>query len=80
MTELVRTQRMLRNDQRVEVEKIAAESKSSFSEVVRQYIDAQLHQHKFELMKLAADLLASDYQKGGCLDMKELEGQDFLDV
>jgi hypothetical protein len=71
---------MLRGDQRAELDKIAVQSNRSFSEVVRQFIDAQLLQRKYKQMQIAADLLMNDYVKGGSLDMRELDGEDFADV
>ena len=51
MTLLVRTQLMLRDDQRDELNLIAQSEDSSPSEVVRQFVDAQLRQHRYDQMR-----------------------------
>jgi hypothetical protein len=79
VTILVRTQLMLRGDQRVELDKIAEQSNSSISEVVRKFVDAQLRQQKYEHMQTAATLLRSEYLKGGNLDMSDLDNEVFVD-
>jgi hypothetical protein len=80
MTSLVRTQLLLRDDQRLELDKIADQTNSSFSEIVRQFIDAQLRQRKYKQMERAAEILFDDYQKGGNLEMSDLDGEDFFDA
>jgi predicted transcriptional regulator len=80
MTPLVRTQLLLRDDQRMELDKIADQTNRSFSEIVRQFIDEQLRLRKYRQMEQAAELLAADYQAGGSLEMKDLDAEDFLDT
>lgn len=72
MYNLVRTQLLLRDDQRAALELIARETNTSLSEVAREFIDAQLSQFKYRKMREAAALLKSDYEKGGAQD-----GEDF---
>jgi hypothetical protein len=71
---------MLRDDQRDELNLIAQSEDSSLSEVVRQFVDAQLRQHRYDQMRDSAAILQSDYEKGGSLHMTELDGEDFVNV
>jgi hypothetical protein len=80
MTTLIRTQLMLREDQREELSRLAEEINSSVSEVIRDLIDSQLRIHRLERMRKAANELRADYASGGSLDMTELDGEDFIDA
>ena len=70
---------MLRGDQRDELNLIAQNEDISLSEVVRQFVDIQLRQHRYEQMRDSAALLRSEYEKGGSLHITELDGEDFVD-
>jgi Arc/MetJ-type ribon-helix-helix transcriptional regulator len=81
MSDLVRTQILLKKNQRLELDEIAEKEGKSFSEVVRNLIDAQLRQRKYEEMRLAAEQLAADYGQGGELsELTALDGEDFLNA
>ena len=79
MTVLVRTQLMLFQDQRDKLNKIAEQKNSSISDIVRQMINAQLRQQRYEQMEVAAMQLKSEYELGGIMDMSDLDGEEFLD-
>ncbi|MBI9047852.1 MAG: hypothetical protein JEZ00_00415 [Anaerolineaceae bacterium] len=79
MSVLVRTQLMLLREQRDRLNEIAAQSNRSISDVVRKMISAQLRQHRYEKMQIAAELLKSEYELGGLMDMSDLDGEDILD-
>jgi Arc/MetJ-type ribon-helix-helix transcriptional regulator len=81
MSDLVRTQILLDKNQRLELDEIADREGKSFSEVVRSLLAAQLHQRKYEEMRLAAEQLAADYgQDGELSDLTALDGEDFLNA
>ena len=78
---LIRTQVLLEEKQRNELDEIAQKEGKSFSELVRTFLDAQLRQRKYEDMRLAAEQLLIDYREGGELtEMTSLDGEDFVNV
>lgn len=81
MSDLVRTQILLDKNQRLELDEIATKEGKSFSEVVRNLIEAQLRQRKYEEMRVVAAQLAADYAEGGKLsDLTAMDGEDFLNA
>jgi metal-responsive CopG/Arc/MetJ family transcriptional regulator len=79
MSDLVRTQILLEKRQRQELDEAASREGISFSELVRNYLAAQLRQRKYEEMRLAAQQLVDDYAPGGELtELTALDGEDFL--
>jgi hypothetical protein len=81
MSELVRAQVLLEKNQRDTLDKIATHEGKSFSEVVRNFLNAQLRQRGYDEMHLAAIQLLADYEVGGELtDLTALDGEDFLNA
>ncbi len=81
MSELVRAQVLLEKNQRSELDKIATKEGKSFSEVVRNFLNAQLRQRENDEMRLAATQLLADYMEGGELtELTSLDGEDFLNA
>lgn len=79
MSDLIRVQVLLEKEQRIELNEIAVKEGKSFSELVRIFLDSQLHQRRYDEMRLAAEQLAADYQAGGELtEMISVDGEDFL--
>lgn len=79
MSELVRVQVLLEKKQRDELNEIAKREKKPFSELVRNYLNAQLCQQKYAKMRQAAEILQQDYVEGSELtDMISLDGEDFI--
>jgi hypothetical protein len=64
---------MLFADQRDQLNKIAEISNSSISDVVRKMINAQLRQQRYEKMQAAAELIKSEYEPGGIMDLSDLD-------
>jgi hypothetical protein len=58
---MVRTQIILREEQRRAIERLAQEQSSSVSEIVRSMIDAQLRVENERLLRKAAESLRDDY-------------------
>ena len=79
MSELVRTQVLLDKKQRDELNEIAKREKKPFSELVRNYLAAQLRQQKYVDMRLAAEALVQDYAEGSDLiETTSLDSEDFI--
>ena len=81
MANLIRTQLLLGNEQHQNLSEIAKKEGRSLSEIVREFLDLQLRQHRYNEIKKAADALRQDYEPGGALtEMTALDGEDFSDV
>ena len=78
MSDLVRTQVLLEKKQREALNAIAKKERVPFSELVRDYLNAQLRQRQYAELRLAAEQLREDYAVGGELtEMTALDGEDF---
>ncbi len=55
MSDFVRTQVLLEKRQRVQLDKIAEDMGISFSELVREFLDAQLRLRTYDEMRRAAE-------------------------
>lgn len=81
MSDLVRTQILLEKNQRIQLDKIAEEKGISFSELVRNYLNAQLRARTYQEMHLAAEQLYHDYANDDELtETTALDGEDFINV
>jgi hypothetical protein len=81
MSDFVRTQVLLEKSQRVQLDKIAEDMGISFSELVREFLDAQLRLRTYEEMRRAAEQLYDDYANDENLtDMATLDGEDFVNA
>jgi hypothetical protein len=79
MSEFIRTQVLLEKKQRVQLDEIAEKTGATFSEVVRDFLNAQLVVHTYEEMRRAAEQLYNDYANDETLtDMTTLDGEDFI--
>lgn len=79
MSDLIRTQVLLDRKQHDDLSLIAEKEGKSFSELVRNLLEAQLRERKYAEMRLAAELLKADYAEGGDLtEMGLLDSEDFL--
>ncbi len=80
MSNYIRTQILLKKEQRDQLDEIARETGRSFSELVRDFLDAQIRSRAYEDMRRAAQKLRHDYAKGSNLtDMTALDGEEFID-
>ena len=81
MTDYIRTQVLLEKRQRSQLDEIAQNAGISFSELVREFLDAQMRIRTYENMRRAAEQLRDDYAIGGSLtEMSTLDGEDFMNV
>jgi len=81
MTDYVRTQVLLEKRQRNQLDEIAQNAGISFSELVREFLDAQMRIRTYENMRQAAEQLREDYAIGGSLtEMSALDGEDFMNA
>jgi hypothetical protein len=81
MSNYIRTQVLLEKEQRTQLDEIARKSGVSFSELVREFLDAQMRLHTYEDMRRAAELLSKDYTNERSLtDMTALDGEDFINA
>ena len=72
---------MLEKRQRSQLDEIAQNAGISFSELVREFLDAQMRIRTYENMRRAAEQLRDDYAIGGSLtEMSTLDGEDFMNV
>ena len=79
MANYIRTQILLKKEQRQKLDEIARETGISFSELVRDFLDAQMRIRAYENMQRAAQKLRHDYAKDSNLtDMTALDGEDFI--
>jgi hypothetical protein len=79
MSDLIRTQLLLEKKQRIQLDKIAVEKGISFSELVREFLEAQLRVRTYEEMRRAAEQLYGDYANDEELTaMTALDGEDFI--
>jgi hypothetical protein len=79
MSNYIRTQVLLEKKQRQQLDEIAQETGISFSELVREFLDAQLRNRTFENMRRAAQKLRPDYTIDTNLtEMTALDGEDFI--
>jgi hypothetical protein len=79
MANYIRTQILLKKEQRDQLDEIARETGISFSELVRDFIDAQMRIRTYENMQRAAQKLKNDYAKDSNLtEMTALDGVDFI--
>jgi predicted DNA-binding protein len=79
MTDYTRTQILLEKSQHHQLKEIAENQGKTFSELVREYLDAQLRLRNYEEMRLAAHLLRENYIGDADLtDTTALDGEDFL--
>ncbi len=76
----VRKQIILEKDQTIVISDIAKKDGLSFSELVRNLLNAQLRARTYEKMELAAEALLEDYEKNDALtDMTLLDGEEIID-
>jgi hypothetical protein len=81
MSDLVRTQVLLGKKQHDELTMIARKDGKSFSELVRDILNAELRQRLYKDMQSAAEQLRESYAPGGELtDMNSLDSEDFIDA
>jgi Arc/MetJ-type ribon-helix-helix transcriptional regulator len=81
MTDLVRTQVHLSKKQRDVLIEIARKDGKSFSELVRDLLNAELRQRLYNDMRLAAEQLRDSYAANSELvDMNSLDSEDFINV
>lgn len=81
MADYIRTQILLEKKQRDQLDEIAEKSGLSFSELVRDFLDAQLRVRTYEEMQRAAELLRGDYEQDEDLTaLQALDGEDFLNA
>ena len=79
MTDYVRTQILLEKKQRIQLDKIAEAMGIPFSELVRDFLNAQLRIRQYEEMRRAAEQLYSDYANDADLTaMTTLDGEEFI--
>ena len=79
MSDLIRTQVLLEKKQRLQLDAIAEETGVSFSEIVREFLNAQLRARAYQDMRRAAEQLYNDYASDENLtDMTALDGEDFI--
>jgi antitoxin component of RelBE/YafQ-DinJ toxin-antitoxin module len=79
MTDFVRTQILLEKKQRNQLNKIAENMGIPFSELVRDFLNAQLRLRTYEEMRRAAEQLYSDYANDKDLTaMTALDGEEFI--
>ncbi|MHC1781375.1 MAG: hypothetical protein AB9891_01205 [Anaerolineaceae bacterium] len=79
MTDYTRTQILLEKSQHTQLKEIAENQGKTFSELVREYLDAQLRLRNYEEIRRAAHLLREDYTGDADLTgMTALDGEDFL--
>jgi hypothetical protein len=79
MTNFIRTQVLLDKEQRNQLDEIAQSAGISFSELVREFLDAQLRLRIYEDMRRAAEQLQDDYTHDSNLtEMTTLDGEDFI--
>jgi hypothetical protein len=79
MSDFVRTQVLLEKKQRVQLDKIAEDLGISFSELVREFLNAQLRIRTYEEMRRAAERLYDDYTSDEDLTaMTALDREDFI--
>ncbi len=78
MSNYVRTQILIDKNQRIELNQIAKKTGKTLSEIVRDFLDAQILLQKYENMKQAADELKFDYSDDSELTaLSSLDGEDF---
>jgi hypothetical protein len=81
MTDYVRTQILLERKQRQQLDEIAEELGVSLSELVRNFLNAQLRQRTYEAMEQAAKLLYPDYERDEDLTaMTALDSEDVFNA
>ena len=81
MTNYIRTQVLLEKRQRNRLDEIAQNAGISFSELVRDFLDAQMRIRTYEDMRRAANQLREDYANDGNLtEMSALDGEDFINA
>jgi hypothetical protein len=81
MTDFIRTQILLEKKQRQQLDEIAQAAGISFSELVRDFLDAQMRIRIYEDMRRAADRLREDYANDRNLtEMSALDSEDFINA
>jgi hypothetical protein len=79
MSDYIRTQVLLERKQRIQLIKIAKDKGISFSELVRDFLNAQLRDHTYQEMRRAAEQLYTDYVNDEELKaMTALDGEDII--
>ena len=79
MTDFVRTQILLEKKQRIQLDKIAENMGITFSELVRDFLNAQLRLRTYEEMRRAAEQLYTDYATDADLTaLNSLDGEEFI--
>ena len=79
MTDFIRTQVLLEKKQRIQLDEIAENMGVSFSELVRDFLNAQLRLRTYEEMRRAAEQLYNDYTNDEDLTaMTALDGEEFI--
>jgi len=75
----VRKQIILEKEQSDQLRKIAINEGISFSELVRNFLNAQLRARVYSEMEVAADALLADYTNDRELtEMTSLDGEEFI--
>ncbi len=81
MADYIRTQILIEKKQREALDELAEKAGVSFSELVREFLDAQLRVRQYEQMRSAAEQLREDYTHNGYLtDMTALDGEDLINA
>jgi len=79
MTDYVRTQVLLEKKQRVQLDEMAEKAGISFSELVRDFLNAQMRIRTYQEMRIAADQLYDDYANDQDLTaMTALDAEDTI--
>lgn len=79
MTDYVRTQVLLEKKQRSQLDKIAGELGIPFSELVRDFLNAQLRLRTYAEMRRAAEQLYNEYANDENLTaLTALDGEEFI--
>ena len=77
---MVRTQVIIKEEQRKALVKIAKEENRSVSDIIREFLDKQLRLHEEQEMSKAAKLLKEDYLNDKELTIfTTLDGEEFYE-
>ncbi len=77
---MVRTQIIIKEEQRKALERIARQENRSISDLIREFLDEQLCLHKERQMTKAAKLLKQDYMNDKELTIfTALDGEEFYE-
>jgi len=79
MSDFVRIQVLLEKKQRTQLDKIAEDMGISFSELVRDFLNAQLRARTYQEMRHAAEQLYKDYASDADVTaLSALDREDFI--